>query len=165
MNYVYILFLLDCEHVKIGISQGDLKRIIEHHNTYGIDIDEIRIIRCSNRNISLKIEKYLLNHLPPIKRRLFKKDGFTELRNAKVFQNNIDKIMRDIDKSLEFSYLESKSLDKKFYSIYEFADMFKNNGLDVSEQLKSLSNLDYKKYTTIFDNKNYFQNKKRIEEI
>lgn len=156
MNYVYILFLLDGDHVKIGISHGDLKRIVTHHNTYGIDIDKIRIIRCSNRNISLKVEKYLLNHLPPIKRRLYKKDGFTELRNAKVFQKNIDKIMRDIDKSLEFSYLESKSLDKKFYSIYEFADIFKNNGLDMSEQLKSLSNLDYKKYTTIFDNKHYF---------
>jgi hypothetical protein len=156
MNYVYILFLLDGEHVKIGVTEGDLKRIISHHNTYGIDIDKIRIIRCSNRNISLKVEKYLLNNIPSIKRKLYKKDGFTELRNAKVFQKNIDKIMGDIDKCLEFSYLESKSLDKKLYSIYEFADIVKRNGLDVTEQLKSLSNLDYKKYTTIFDNKHYF---------
>lgn len=156
MNYVYILFLLDGEHVKIGVTEGDLKRIISHHNTYGIDIDKIRIIRCSNRSISLKVEKYLLNNIPSIKRKLYKKDGFTELRNAKVFQKNIDKIMGDIDKCLEFSYLESKSLDKKLYSIYEFADIAKRNGLDVTEQLKSLSNLDYKKYTTIFDNKHYF---------
>ena len=145
MNYVYILFLLDCVHVKIGISAGDLKRIVTHHKTYGIDIDKIRILRCSNRNISLKVEKYLLSNLPRIERRLYKKDGFTELRNAKIFQKNIDKIMKDIDKCLDFSYSESKSLDKNFYSIYEFADIFKNVGLDVSEQLKSLSILDYKK--------------------
>jgi hypothetical protein len=153
MNYVYILFLLDCEHVKIGISQGDLRRIIEHHNTYGIDLNKIKILRCANKNISLKIEKYLLNSLPKIRRKLYNRDGFTELRDSKIFEKNIDRLLKDIDKCLDFSFSEIKSLNKKLYSVYEYADLCKNLGLDFSKQIESLSVIDYKKYSTIFDNR------------
>ena len=40
MNYVYILPLIDGINMKIGVSEGDLTRLLQHHETYGILWDQ-----------------------------------------------------------------------------------------------------------------------------
>jgi hypothetical protein len=107
MNYVYILPLIDGINMKIGVSEGDISRIVKHHETYGTIYDKIRIINCRNKKLCFKVEKYLLDNIPKQNRKLYKKDGHTELREIKHFNKCLE-LLNNIKNDLIFTYQESK---------------------------------------------------------
>ena len=138
MFYVYILPLTDCESMKIGFSTGDLKRIIKHNNTYSIRIDKVKILNCRSKALAQKVEKYLLDNIPEIDRNLISKNGHTELREVKYFNDCIN-LLRGIKNNPLFAYNESKSIEYKLYSIEDFKNLYLDKyNLDISKQVKLL---------------------------
>ena len=49
MYYVYILPIIDGENMKIGVSDGDITRILQHHKTFlkiGTPLNHLLISLC-----------------------------------------------------------------------------------------------------------------------
>lgn len=155
MNYVYILPLLDGLNMKIGVSEGDLTRLLQHHETYGIIWDQVRILNCRSKKLAFKVEKYLLDNIPKPNKKLFKKDGYSEIREVKHLNKCIEIICR-IRKDTLFTYQESKYIEYKFYNINELQMLYKEKyDIDLTRQIEQLSNVDYTKYSTIYDTEIY----------
>ena len=161
MNYVYILPLIDGINMKIGVSEGDLTRLLQHHETYGILWDQVRILNCKNKKLAFKVEKYLLDNIPKPTKRLIKKDGFSEIREV-IYLKNCPEIISGIRNDITFTYQESKYIEYKFYSINELQVLYKEMyDIDLSTQIEKLSNIDYTKYSTMYDTKTYHHIKMR----
>ena len=155
MNYVYILPLIDGINMKIGVSEGDLTRLLQHHETYGILWNQVRILNCKNKKLAFKVEKYLLDNIPKPTKRLIKKDGSSEIREV-IHLKNCPEIISRISKDITFTYQEAKYIEYKFYSITELQTIYKEAyDIDLSSQIEKLSNIDYTKYSTIYDTKVY----------
>lgn len=152
MNYVYILPLLDGLNMKIGVSEGDLTRLLKHHETYGIIWDQVRILNCRNKKLAFKVEKYLLDNIPKPTKRLIIKDGYSEIRDI-IHLKDCTEIICRIRKDSKFTYQESKYIEYKFYNINELKDIYKEKyDIDLTKQIEKLSIIDYTKYSTIYDN-------------
>lgn len=161
MNYVYILPLIDGINMKIGVSEGDLTRLLQHHETYGIFWNQVRILNCKNKKLAFKVEKYLLDNIPKPTKRLIKKDGSSEIREV-IYLKNCPDIISRIRNDITFTYQESKYIEYKFYSINELQVLYKEMyDIDLSNQIEKLSNIDYTKYSTIYDTKTYHHIKMR----
>jgi hypothetical protein len=155
MNYVYILPLIDGINMKIGVSEGDLTRLLQHHETYGILWDQVRILNCRNKKLAFKVEKYLLDNIPKPSKRLIRKDGFSEIREV-IHLKNCPEIISRIRKDITFTYQEAKYIEYKFYSINELQVIYKEMyDIDLSPQVEKLSTIDYTKYSTIYDTEVY----------
>jgi len=155
MNYVYILPLIDGINMKIGVSEGDLTRLIQHHETYGIIWDQVRILNCRNKKLAFKVEKYLLDNIPKPTKRLIRKDGFSEIREV-VHLQKCPEIISKIKKDINFTYQEAKYIEYKFYSINEIQSLYKERyDIDLTKQIEKLLTIDYTKYSTIYDTKIY----------
>jgi hypothetical protein len=153
MIYVYILPLLDGFNMKIGVSEGDLSRILKHHETYGVIYEQIRILNCKNKKLAFKVEKYLLDNLPKPLNKLIKNDGYSEIREIKHL-NKCKELLIKIKKDPLFSYQESKCIEYKYYSINELKTIYKElHDIDLSSQIEKLTNIDYKKYSSIYEPK------------
>jgi len=151
MYYVYILPLIDNINMKIGVSEGDLSRILKHHETYGLISNQIRILNCKDRRLSFKVEKYILDNIPKPVKRLIKNDGYSEIREIKYLKK-IPQIINKIKKDPLFTYNESKIIEYKFYNIYQIKDIYEKYGMDITKQIEKLDYIDYKKYSSIYDN-------------
>jgi hypothetical protein len=155
MNYVYILPLIDGINMKIGVSEGDLTRLIQHHETYGIIWNQVRILNCKNKKLAFKVEKYLLDNIPKPIKRLIRKDGSSEIREV-VHLEKCPEIINRIKKDINFTYQESKYIEYKFYNINELQSLYKERyDIDLTKQIEKLSTIDYTKYSTIYDTKIY----------
>jgi hypothetical protein len=149
--------------MKIGVSEGDLSRILKHHETYGVIYEQIRILNCKNKKLAFKVEKYLLDNLPKPPNKLIKNDGYSEIREIK-YLNKCKELLIRIKKDPLFSYKESKYIEYKYYSINQLKNIYKElHDIDLSFQIEKLTNLDYKKYSSIYEpTKNYCFIRKRI---
>ncbi len=155
MYYVYILPIIDGENMKIGVSDGDITRILQHHKTYGIVLEDIILINCKNRKLSFKVEKYLLDNIPRHKldnrEKISKRDGSTELREVKYFEK-CKSLINDIKNNILFTYQESEYIEYKFYTIYEYGSLLKEKyNIDISNQIKNISKADESKYKSIIE--------------
>ena len=140
MYYIYILVCGDKKHMKIGVSSKDLNRVLTHHKTYNILIDNSRFIPLTDKKLAFKVEKFLLSKIPYLEQ-MRTEDGHTELRDIK-FAKYIKDYIKEIKTSSEFSYNDSVRMNYELYKVEDFLIKFKSHPLidytKVEKQYKKL---------------------------
>lgn len=150
-NYLYLLPFKNEKYFKIGISKDNINRIMHHHMSYGLDLENVYIIEADLPIIQI-LEIELLHCFPKVKELIGtdKSSGITEVREIKHLDETLE-ILNNKSKRLKISIkkFSSEELKKeeRFYNFSFSLEKEQNEFIEEFVSFKRRSNTSFYHYT------------------
>jgi hypothetical protein len=156
--------------MKIGLSSGDLSRLLTNHKNYNVLIDSSRFIPVSEKRLAMKLEKFFLDNIPKLNYDLKTEDGYTEVRDAK-WAKEIKPLLQQVKKNPIFSHIDTKRVSYKLFKIDELIEKLKiSTDISILEKqyqklkLSNKSSVEKRKWKRVYESGRYWSKSYYVED-